>query len=146
MPQKTYKGFSVLEVLVALLISGVLAGMAMLNARALYHPSSGAAESLANFIKAARSKALATTSTYTIVPVSSTVIKTTVSTSCSSTTQEDDLDLVLEFEDGASLDDTNWSICFSSRGTSNSSATISVSDNYGSGQVQVVLGGGTRIL
>lgn len=140
------KGFSLLEILIALLLSAILAGMAMFNARALYHPSSGAAESFVAFLKAARSKAMATTSTYTVVPVTSSSIKTTVSTSCSSIEQEDDAELVLDLEGGATLGETNWSICFTSRGTSNSSATLSISDTHGTKQIQIVLGGGTRIL
>lgn len=140
------KGFSLLEILIALLLSAILAGMAMFNARALYHSSSGAAESFVAFLKAARSKAMATTSTYTVVPVTSSTIKATVSTSCSSTEQEDDSELVLNLEGGATLGETNWSICFTSRGTSNSSAILSISDTHGTKQVQIVLGGGTRIL
>jgi len=140
------RGFSLLEVMIALLIGGILSCMALFNARALYHPSMGAAESLVDFFKTARAKALATTSTYTVVPVSDTELKTTVSTSCSSVTQTDDPDLTLDLEGGSTLGGTNWSVCFNSRGTSNSSATIDVIDSHGTRQVQVVLGGGTRIL
>lgn len=140
------RGFGLIELVATLSIAFILAGMAMLNARALYHPSRGGAEEFASFLKAARAKALATTSTYTIVPVSENELITTVSTACSSETQVEDPELRLTLSGGASLSDTEWSICYNSRGTSNSSAVINITDNYGEKQVQVVLGGGVRIL
>lgn len=140
------RGFGIIELVATLSVAFILAGMAMINARALYHPSRGGAEELASFLKAARAKALATTSTYTIVPISETEVITTVSTSCSSTEQVEDPDMRLTLSGGASIADLEWEICYNSRGTSNSSAIIDVSDNYGTRQIQVVLGGGVRVL
>lgn len=143
---KYEKGLTLIELTVVLLVTSILAGMSISGLRQIYHPSTGGAESLVSFLKSARSKALATTSTYTIVPVSTTRIKTTVSTACSSEDQEDDDDLILDLPTGTALTDTDWSICYTSRGTSNSSASLFISDTTATKEVQVVLGGGVRIL
>jgi Tfp pilus assembly protein FimT len=140
------RGFGIIELIATLSIAFILAGMAMFNARAIYHPSRGGAEQLASFLKSARAKALATTSTYTIIPVSESEVITTFSTACSSTEQTEDPEMRLVLTDGARLANIDWSICYTSRGTSNSSAIIDVIDNYGSKQVQIVLGGGVRVL
>ena len=72
---------------------------------------------------------------------------------------EDDVDIYLarqqaterligiELPDGVSLDSTAWSVCFGSRGVSNSNVVVGLThDEYGSRSVEVMLGGTTRIV
>jgi hypothetical protein len=53
----------------------------------------------------------------------------------------------LNLPDGVTLADTGWSVCFSSRGISSDNVVITLQhDVYGSEQVEVLLGGTTRVV
>lgn len=139
------RGFTILELLTVMAIGSILAGIAVLNLNAFANPSNNGALELMGFIKRARAKAMATTQAYTVAPTSSNSIVARYAASCSDTTWTDDTELYTTLPSGASLDDTNWEICYSSRGLSADSADITVRDSRATRLVQIVLGGGVRI-
>ena len=139
------KGFTLIEMVVVIALMSILIGTASINLLEFNDPAKNAASATLGFLKRARGKALNTTSAYTVKPASSYALKTTIGTSCTAT-QTDDTSLVMDLPDGASLGATNWSICYSSRGLSDTSIDISLSDSRKSYTVQVLLGGGLRIL
>jgi Tfp pilus assembly protein FimT len=127
-------------------LTTILLGIATLNYRQLQAPAVDAASQLTGFLRESRSKALASTLAYTVMPASATRVITRYGTSCSAATQTNDPALVLALPSGASMSSTNWSICYNPRGLANASANIVVSDKYVSKTVQIVLGGGVRSL
>ena len=53
----------------------------------------------------------------------------------------------LNLPQGVTLTDTSWSVCFSSRGISSDNVVLTLQhDVYGSEQVEVLLGGTTRVV
>ena len=142
---RSSRGFTLVEMVVALCMIGVLMMFVGFNFKAIENEAQNGASELIGFLKKSRAKALTSTASYTITPVSSTLIRTTYSTSCSGA-QTNDPSLSLELPTGAHLESTVWSVCYSSRGLSDSSVNIVISDDYRSKTVQVVLGGGARIL
>lgn len=138
-------GYSLLEVLIVVALSGVLLGSAVLNTRVMRDVSKDAASGIEEMIKKSRSKALATTKAYTVRPSSTGRLISTYGDSCTSTVQTSDAELSFTLPTGASLLSTSWSVCYSSRGLSQSSVNIQVYDGTRTKTVQVVLGGGVRI-
>ena len=138
-------GFTLIELLVAVVILGILGSIAAFNFSELANPAVNGASELAGFIRRARAKALASTMAYTIKPSASNKVITTYAPTCSTTDQTIDNILTLTLPTSAYLTQTAWSICFNTRGLSDSSANIIVQDDFTQKTVQVVLGGGVRV-
>lgn len=139
-------GFTVVELIVVLAIAGTLAGIAVMNLNALSSSSENAAAELASLLKQARARAISSTSAYFVVPLSTTQIVTRFGTNCSDTTLVNDPTLSLNLPSGANLGSTTWTICFTSRGLSDSNTQISVYDIHSqTHQVEVLLGGSVRV-
>lgn len=148
---KSSQGFSLLELLVVLTLASVLMAMATLNMRRLVDPAITASAELTGHFKKIRAKALTTTRAYTIVALNNRKVIARYSDSCSTPTasQVEENSLAYTLPTGASLGNTNWTVCYTSRGLSNLSANIVVNDDTGHGSasrtVQVVMGGGVRV-
>lgn len=140
------KGFTFLELLTVLAITGILIAIANFNLLALEDPASNGASELMGVLKKARAKALSSSTAYTISPVSTDEVMATVGVSCSSITQTEDTSFRFELPSRAHLSDTTWVICYDPRGLANTSADIQISDNLITRTVQVVLGGAVRVL
>lgn len=139
-------GFTIVELLVAFAIISVLSGIAIMNLNALSNSSENAAASLVGLLKQARARAIASTSAYFVVPTSTTSIVTRSGTTCSDASPVDDPTLTLQLPSGASLGATAWSVCFTSRGLSDSNTEVVVNDIHShSRTVEVFLGGGVQI-
>ena len=66
---------------------------------------------------------------------------------CSATTWTSDPDVQLELHDGVTFADTSWTVCFSSRGISDTNLVITLSHPHsGTRDVELLLGGTTRVL
>ena len=138
-------GFTLLELLVTISLAAVMTGFAVLNLKDLSNPALNAASDISGFLKLARSKALSTTSAYTISASSTDTLIATVGTTCSAA-QTPDPSMTLFLAD-ASLTDITWTICFSSRGFPDANVSIPVVDVYaGANTVEILLGGSIRIL
>ena len=143
---KSNSGFTIIEFIATLAIVTALSAIAFFNFNDYEAPSQSGASALMGFLKQGRAKALATTRAYTLAPYSTTRVTATYGSTGSSTTQTTDSLLILDLPSGAYLTDTSWSICYGTRGLSNDSADIEVTDGGSSETVQVVLGGGVRTL
>ena len=139
------RGYTLIELMVTMVIATVIMGTAAFNFKELGSPVNDGAIQLAGLLRKARAKALASTLAYTISARSSTEVMAEFSTNCAAARTED-VALALALPSGASLSDTSWSICFSSRGLSNDSADIEIREGASARTVQVTLGGGVRIL
>jgi prepilin-type N-terminal cleavage/methylation domain-containing protein len=138
-------GFSLIELLVALMISAVLASMALGNLKELNDPLQNGSAQLAGFLKEVRAKALSQTVAYHVSASSTTKIITTYGNNCASVTTTADPQLTLKLPTGTSLSTTSFNFCFSSRGLSDQNVNIVIHDNIGTKTVEVMLGGGVRI-
>lgn len=139
------RGFTIFELLVAISIAGIMTGMGLFAFRQLDDPASDGAGQLMGFLKKGRSRAMASTSAYTLKPASTTTLQATTGTSCTAT-QTADPSMNLTLPNGAILNDTTWSICYTARGLANSSASILIHDSNSTKTIQVVLGGAVRVL
>lgn len=144
------RGFTLLEVLVAIAVSGILMGIATFQYLKLQNDVGFTAQNLVSSLKRVRSKALASTYFYTVKPISLTQATVTYASSCSapSTDQQTDNSLQVVLDSPVAFTSLTWSICFTPRGITADSATIGVRDGV-SGEVktvEVVIGGAMRVL
>ena len=146
--QRSSRGFSVVELLTAFAITTIVTGFVVYGFRELDRPAENAALQTMGFLKKARAKALATTWAYTLTPsADGKSVTSTYGKNCSAATQTNDSKLTLAMPAGAHFLSTAWSICFSTRGLTDSSATIYIQDSEGlTKRVELAAGGGTRIL
>ena len=139
------RGYSVVELLVALAIAGIMVGIGVYNFRDLNQPAEDGAVEFAGFVRRVRAKGLATTYAYTLSPSTVSRVTTTYGISCTSTAQTADSRLVLDLPSGASFSSLTWSVCFSPRGISTTGATVNVRDATVNKVVEIAAGGGTKI-
>ena len=139
-------GFTVIELIVAMGIASIMMGIAVANLREFNDPLLDASQQLMGFVKQVRARAISSTQAYTIVPESSTSLKTYYGVNCESVDTTYDDSLVVELPAGATLYDTTWSLCFNSRGLPDGNLEIDLRDSHGLAKtVEVYLGGGVRV-
>ncbi len=142
--KKKEAGFTIIELLVVVSFVAVFGSMAFYDFRKVDDPSKNSANELASLFREARSKAMASTQSYLVEPLSATEIKASYAKNCTATTWTTDNKLSLKLPNKTSVS-TDWSICYNSRGLADSSADIHVGGNGRSEVVQIVLGGGGRV-
>jgi Tfp pilus assembly protein FimT len=136
----------VLELLVAISLTTIITRIAIINMRQFSNPADNGAAQLAAFFKATRQQGMTSTRAYKISPTSNSNIKTSYADTCSAATFTDDTALTFKLPSGAILLGTTWSLCYTPRGLSSSSANIQLNDGTKTRTVQVVLGGAVRVL
>jgi prepilin-type N-terminal cleavage/methylation domain-containing protein len=143
-------GFTLLEVLVAMAISGIILGIVSFQYLSLQNDVGFASQNLVSALKRVRSKALASTYFYTVKPTSVSRVTVTYAGSCSAPTAEQQVDTTLEFnlESPVAFTSMTWTICFTPRGITSDSATITIRDGVSgvTKSVEVVIGGAMRVL
>jgi Tfp pilus assembly protein FimT len=136
-----------IETLVVLSLIAISLGYAVSNLNQYNDPLQNGSAAIMGYIKQARARAVARTMAYHIAPSSSTRILSSSSSSCSDMTLTADNTLTLDLPSSTSLPDTSWSLCFTSRGLSDSNLVIDVQDQDGNTRsLEVVLGGAVRVL
>lgn len=144
------QGFTLLEVLVAMTISGVLLGIVSYQYLSLKNGVGFSAQNLAGSMKRVRSKALASTYFYTVKPTSTTKATVTYAGSCTAPAAQQQTDSTLEFklDSPVAFSSLTWSVCFTPRGITTDSATITLQDTVSglTKTVEVAIGGGMRVL
>lgn len=139
------EGFTLIELCVVLSMTAIIMTIGISNLRTLENTLENAAAQVSSFMKLARSKAISTTSAYTLRPVSPFRIQSLVGSSCGDPAPVADATLVLDLPVGSSLQDTDWSVCFNSRGFPDQSLSIDLTDkDMRLRTVEIFLGGGIR--
>lgn len=142
-------GFTLYEMLVVMLLTSIMSYIGIYNLKEMTSPIQDATTSTVSFLKIVRARALATTSAYTVYPVSEDRIAARFSNRCDDDPELATVDssLQLSFPAGADLLSTEWSVCFTARGLVASDLTFGIRDVAGlTRQIEVLLGGSVRIL
>ena len=138
-------GFSFLESLSVLALVSIVSLIAVSNVNKMDDPLTSATAEMQSFIKRVRARAISTTSAYIIIPSNTGSIITKYSDSCSSSTLTDDPQLQMDLPRSTALSDITWSVCFNSRGLSDSNISILLGDTDGRTRtLEIFLGGAVR--
>lgn len=140
-------GFTMMELIVVLFITIVVATTAIPTLAALKNPLDDGIATTLGIIKQTKAKAIATTSAYRIKASSNNHIYTEYLSKCSASGNATaDTKLTLDLPIGVALTSYAWSICFDSRGFAQTSQNITLYDQNGKMRtIEVFLGGATRI-
>jgi prepilin-type N-terminal cleavage/methylation domain-containing protein len=138
------RAFSLFELMATMAVMGIAAGTVISNYRELNDPLQNSANQIVTQMKHARIKAIATTSAYLVQPTSANTIEFRYGATCANTPTTDTA-LALELDPGVSLADTNWSLCFSSRGLSDTSLDLDVLEGTRLRIVEILIGGSIRV-
>jgi len=146
------RGFTLIEVIVALAVIGIVAVVGALHLKPFDNPLHDAATNLSGLLKQSRAKAMATTSAYRVVrdPAggSHLITETAVSCAAAATAWHADDRLTLDLPADITLSVTGGSApaCFDPRGTANEDVVYRLVDGKGRRlDVEVMLGGAVRI-
>lgn len=141
------RGFTMTELVVVVAIMGLSLAIGSLYLEPMETPLQSGAIRMEAFFRQARLSAMATTSAYRVAPSDSSNLAVEYAATCSASTWTTEGDMELELPKGVTVSDTSWSVCFSSRGISLNNITVTLQHSkYGTRQVEVLLGGTTRIL
>lgn len=139
-------GFTILELIVVLFITLILATTAIPSFAALKNPLDDGIATTLGVIKQTRAKAIATTSAYKIQASTNSHIYTQYLSKCNANTSTADSKLTLDLPIGVALTSNTWSICFDSRGFAQSAQNITLYNQNGKMRtIEVFLGGAARI-
>lgn len=138
-------GFTLIELIVSMAIVAIISGTVIYNLKALNNPLGNAAFSIEQFLRLARSRAIANTAVVQVQALTTTRLAAYTSDSCSGEmTAMSDMVLKLPFE--SALQEVSSSVCFDQRGLADISAIFNIVDSEGDTKtVRVALGGGIKI-
>lgn len=137
------RGVTLIEILAAFIIFTILLSSGLVNLRALVHKNRSSAEEVSSFLNLVRGMSISQTRTIIVKPSTSTRLVALGVSSCAdnSGTQLLSLDLA----NGAVFQQTDWAVCFNSKGLSNTSGSIVITEGNRSSTVQISLGGISRV-
>jgi len=135
------------EVLIVVAIMGIMLAIGLLYLKPAEAPLQAGSLLLEGVFRQARLQAIATTSAYRVSPSGTGGLEIEFAASCSDSTWAGAPNGNYELPSDVTLDDTSWSVCFTSRGIATTNVVIQLNHpDFGSRQVEVLLGGTTRVL
>ena len=141
------RGFTLLELMVALGLSSTLMGLAVSNLKSLTSPIKDSAAQMVSYFKQVRARALSTTTAYQIYPISATRVGARYAASCAATTWTDDPVLWMNLPRTTHLANTTWSVCYTTRGITADAVNLALADDLGQSRtIEVLIGGSVREL
>ena len=142
---KSERGFSLLELVVALGISSLAVGIAAPSFMDFNNPSQDGVLQFLAYVKNVRAKAMSTTSAYTVSVSTTNTLTATYGASCGAGTQTTDHSLTYELPEGADFTDLTWSFCFNQLGLADSNFMLSIRDEEATRNVEIMLGGAVEV-
>ena len=145
--QRTSRGITLIETIVVTLFVGVLVAFGSATLFNQRDPLRQATNELEGTFKQTRAKAMAATTACRVRPSSSTAVITECASSCTAAagSWDEKEGLTLTLDDDVELTSTGWSICFNSRGISDTSGSVNLTYTDGdittTSQISVFLGG-----
>jgi hypothetical protein len=141
------KGVSLIEILMVVLVSFILIAIGTaVDFKPLQNPLLTETSNIASFLKHARAKAVSTTSAILVTPESHTRLRAVRGISCSDINPEETSYRHIELAPDVIIADLEWSTCFTSRGLATENVQIPVHHKSNFKTIEVMLGGGVRIL
>lgn len=145
MNRRSESGMTMVELLCAMGILGILLGIAVGGLKAIDRPLMDSTTSVDYFLRFVRTRAVASTKAMKVAPVSAKSLGVWSGDNCDSTTVSVP-SMSLDLRPGCTMTDTSWSVCFDQRGFAKASAVFFIVDSQGSSKrVKIALGGGTSI-
>lgn len=139
-------GFTVSELVVVMGMGAIMMGMAVSNLKVLENSYTNSLNQAVSIFKLARTRAISTTSAYTVRPQGPFRLVATSGSTCDDLVQVEDSKLQFDFPDTVQMMETAWSVCFSSRGIADNNLVLPIRDETGRERnLQVFLGGASRI-
>jgi prepilin-type N-terminal cleavage/methylation domain-containing protein len=140
-------GVTLVELIVVMAILAVAIGIAVVNLEPLESPLMTGTSLVESFLTQARVSAMATTSAYRVVPSDTSSLLTETAESCTAGTWTAQPSLTMVLPQDVTMADTAWTACYTPRGLSRDNVLITLEHpSYGSRQVEVLIGGTTRVL
>lgn len=139
------RGFSLIELLVAVTLFGIVCTLAIANLRPLENPLVSASANLSHHFRLVRVRAIAQTRSIRIAPSSNSSISASTAANCSAETFTPITELSLDLGDDVYFGDVGWSACFNQRGLVHESVSFPLESESGTRTVEIALGGGVRI-
>jgi len=140
-------GVTFVELLVALSILGIALAVSSIYLKSTDNPLKTGSVLLEGAMREARLMAIAETAAYRVVPQGTRAVRMQHAATCGDTTWSDATTPSVTMPDGVTVDSEGWAVCFNSRGISSDNVVVTLSHGgYGTRQVEVLLGGTTRVL
>jgi len=140
-------GATFVELLVVLAILGIGLGMASIFLQSTDNALQTSSVLLEASFREARLMAIAETAAYRVVPQGSAVVRMEHAATCADTTWASADSPPVELPEGVAIQEEGWAVCFNSRGISSDNVVVTLAHaSYGTRQVEVLLGGTTRVL
>lgn len=140
-------GMTMIEALVVLALFGIALGMAGLYLRPMEAPLRTGAELVDAFFRQVRARSMATTSAHRVLPATDHSLSVERAASCSAGAWTPVPGFALELPREVTMEDTAWSVCFSSRGLASNNIVVALDHpQLGSQRLEVLRGGSVRWL
>ena len=144
-PAKHDAGMTLVELIVVLTLAGILLSIGASYMKPTASRGILAGRLVEGAFKQARAKAMVTTGAQRVRPTTDSALEVESAASCAAGSWTAEPDLRIELPDGVRFADTEWSVCFNSRGIASDALTIRLSDAlFGERDLEVLLGGVTR--
>lgn len=141
------KGFSLVELLMVLSLTSILMGFGVYEIKEFINPAVSASDELVTLLKVVRAKAISNTVSYRLKPNGNKQLVASFRTDCfSSDPWQGDGELTMDLPAGAYLNETDWEVCYDTRGFPDSNIVFDVRENGGSSKtIEIYLGGGLSV-
>jgi len=140
-------GMTLVELLVALAILGLGLTASTMYLKSTDNPLKTGSVLLEGSLREARLMAIAETAAYRLVPQGTRAVRMEHAGTCGDTTWLDAPVPSVPMPDGVTIVTEGWVVCFNSRGISSDNVVVTLShEDFGTRQVEVLLGGTTRVL
>ena len=147
MTVRSQAGVTLIEMMAVLALAAILLGIGAVYLTPMAAPLKTGTEIVEAAFRQARGRAIATTTAYRVRPTSATEIVGEFAPSCGAGTWTDEPKIYRELPEKATFTSQVWSVCFSPRGVASSNVVVTITHpDFGSRQVEVMLGGAVRIL
>jgi hypothetical protein len=145
--QVNARGTTLIELIVVVALLGLSITAVAFYLAPLETPLKSGTVLLEGYFRQVRRQAMATTSAYRAIPQGTNRLIAQRASSCLDTSWTDDPLVRLTLPDGVGMTDSSWTVCFSSRGISESNVIVTLSHpDFGQKQVEVLIGGTTRVI
>ncbi len=146
-PNRGSRGMTLVEVLAVLAITAVFLTASAVYLRPIETPLRTGAQLVEGLMKQARAKAIASTTAHRVRPFSATTLVVESARSCSSAAWTFDPRMEVVLPVGVNLEETAWTVCFTSRGIASENLFMTLNhEQFGTQRLELLKGGAIKWL